>query len=79
MMRTQVGFLSQEDLMRLRQVSAKENGYKVHPEGYSAAEIEANEMRLFQLCGEFLSSYNIDSSQEWHISNHDGRIWYQET
>ena len=68
--------LTDEDLARFRSMDAKKEGYRVKPDGYSAQEIEQNEIALSRFWGEVAKRYEIDDAKRWTISASTGVIIY---
>ena len=73
-----IGKLTPDELNEIRAITARENAYTVHPDGFSATEIEQHEMRKFRLTGGFLEKYQVDPMRDWRISNFTGDIWYED-
>ena len=53
--------LTDEDLARFRSMDAKKEGYRVKPDGYSAQEIEQNEIALSRFWGEVAKRYGVNA------------------
>ena len=68
--------LTDEDLARFRSMDAKKEGYRGKPDGYSAQEIEQNEIALSRFWGEVAKRYEIDDAKRWTISAFTGVIIY---
>lgn len=68
--------LSEEDLARFRALDVKKESYRIKPDGYSAQEIEQNEMALSRFWGEIAKRYEIDDAKRWTISAITGVIIY---
>ena len=75
---TRVGKIDQQDLPRLRLITARENARKLNPRHWSGQEIVEDEMKFFQFIGEMIEKYGIDATREYAFSPYTGDIWYND-
>ena len=77
-LRMTIGKLSPEDLNQLRAIMARKNAYSIHPEAFSAAEIEQHEMRDLRFTCDLLERYEVDATRDWKMGAYSGDLWYED-
>ena len=77
MMRTLVGHLSHEDLLRWQLLNAKQAAQSRAPSAFSAREHEEHELAYLKTGQEFVERYGIPDQEPWRISPYAGAIYIE--
>ena len=77
-MKTAIGRLAPDQLMRWRLIVVKDDIWDKNPAAFSREEATEHLSAKYQFEAEMIAHFEIDDTRKWLLSQRTGDLWYEE-